>query len=124
MALLAKRFVEDVRTGNTIDVPDTTYNNAAFREAVGTEVVHLLRHEQDEEAERVVEAFGTHGDIVHSDQARSAARQELTHLEASFVENLPRIRRLMNVFDLGEEEVVEELRPLLRMNPPEYREAA
>ena len=85
-----------------------------FREALGKEVASLLWHDQDDEAEEVVEDLKVPEDVLHSDVVHSAVLHELTMLEAEYPNKIPKIIRLVRIFELPWEEVLMEVREVIQ----------
>lgn len=114
----AHEFVERALRGEHLETPAHLKNDEEFKSALGEKIASLLYRELDESAEHVVENLKIPHSVIHSDTVHSAAIRELTHLEESFVENLPAIRKLMEIFELTEDDVPGELRNLLKKNLP------
>jgi hypothetical protein len=126
----AQEIVKHALSHENPNVSEELLNVPEFRKALGKEIATLLWREQDDEAEEVVEDLKVPEDVLHSDVVHSAALHELMILESEYPEKIPRIIRLVRIFKLPWEEVLEEVRDAIRKSghPPkeleDYREAA
>jgi hypothetical protein len=120
----AHKLVELALRGEHAEIPPHLKGDGDFKSALGEKIASLLYRELIETSLQLMGNMEVPSDVVHSDVVHSAALRELSHLEESFVENLPEIRRLMEVFDLTEEDVPEELREILKKDNLPYRRAA
>lgn len=121
----AEEFIRRVLACEQPHVPDELHNNHDYHEAIGRALARVLRKEQDEEAEKIVQALrdtladpeAVHG-ILHSDTVHSAALSELIQLEELPHQRRERLLRFMRVFELSWDDVPQEVQEELRKSGP------